>query len=63
MRAISGGSAKPPRMNLTSGTEQVTEIEELYWFAMALTGDADLATMLVQDAEESIPVGRGLLSN
>jgi hypothetical protein len=32
-----------------SETQTVTEMEELYWFAMALTGDPEFATRLVVD--------------
>src|SRR5664280_768408 len=30
-------------------TQTLTEMEELYWFAMALTGDPEFATRLVVD--------------
>lgn len=32
-----------------SETQTLTEMEELYWFAMALTGDSEFATRLVVD--------------
>ena len=36
------------------------DVEELYWFAMALTGDPDFATKLVADAGNVTPAGRGI---
>jgi hypothetical protein len=35
-------------------------LEELYWFAMALTGDPDFAAKLVVDAGNETMTGRGI---
>ena len=43
-----------------SETQTVTEIEELYWFAMALTGDPEFATRLVVDTGKLTSTGRGI---
>ena len=37
-----------------------TGMEELYWFAMALTGDPDLAAQLVVDAGNISSKDRGI---
>lgn len=34
--------------------------EELYWFALALTGDPEFAARLVADTEQLTPSGRGM---
>jgi hypothetical protein len=44
-----------------SETQTITEMEELYWFAMALTGDPEFATRLVVDTGKLIPTGRGCI--
>jgi hypothetical protein len=36
------------------------DVEELYWFAMALTGDPDFAAKLVVDAGNETASGRGI---
>jgi hypothetical protein len=38
-----------------------TKAEELYWFAMALTGNAEFAAKLVVDAGKPVSTGRGVL--
>ena len=38
----------------------VTGMEELYWFAMALTGDPDLAAQLVVDTADVSSDDRGI---
>jgi len=35
-------------------------VEELYWFAMALTGDPDVAAKLVVDGGKATATGRGI---
>ena len=47
----------PPRTEVLS----CAQVEELYWFAMALTGDAEFAAKLVADAANRLSVGRGVL--
>jgi hypothetical protein len=41
-------------------TQTLTEMEELYWFAMALTGDPEFATRLVVDTGKHASTGLGL---
>lgn len=41
-----------------SETQTVTEMEELYWFAMALTGDPEFATRLVVDTTKLTSTAR-----
>jgi len=36
------------------------DVEELYWFAMALTGDPDFAAKLVANAGNVTATGRGI---
>ena len=36
------------------------DVEELYWFAMALTGDPDFAAKLVVDAGNETATGGGI---
>ena len=36
------------------------KVEDLYWFAMALTGDPDVAAKLVADAGNVTATGRGI---
>ena len=40
-----------------------TEMEELYWFAVALTGDPEFAARLVVDTGKLSPTGRGIFTN
>ena len=42
---------------------EMTEMEELYWFAMALTGDPELAAKLVADTKKLPSTGRGVFRN
>ena len=44
-------------------TQTHTEMEELYWFAMALTGDPEFATRLAADTGKRTPTGRGIFSD
>jgi hypothetical protein len=39
------------------------ETEEIYWFALALTGDPEFAASLVADTEKLTPRGRGIFRN
>ena len=39
------------------------EIEELYWFAVALTGDPEFAARLVVDTGKLTPTGRGIFTD
>jgi len=48
---------------LQSEMQTLTEIEELFWFAMALTGDPELAANLVVDTKKLPSTGRGVLRN
>ena len=41
-------------------TPGLTEMEELYWFAVALTGDPEFAASLVADTAKLPPSGRGI---
>lgn len=41
-------------------TPDLTEMEELYWFAVALTGDPEFATSLVADTAKQTPSGHGI---
>ena len=43
-----------------SETQTPTEMEEMYWFAMALTGDPDIAAQLVVDAANICSNDRGV---
>jgi len=43
-----------------SETRTLTEMEELYWFAMALTGDPEFAARLVVDTGKLTSTGRGV---
>ena len=44
-------------------TPGLTEMEELYWFAVALTGDPEFAASLVADTEKLTPRGRGIFTD
>jgi len=46
-----------------SATQTLTEMEELYWFATALTGDPDFAARLVVDTAQLRSTGRGVIRN
>jgi len=46
---------------LQSEMQTLTEMEELYWFAVALTGDPEFAAKLVVDTEKLPSTGRGRL--
>jgi hypothetical protein len=41
----------------------LTEMEELYWFAVALTGDPEFAARLVVDTGKLTPTGRGIFTD
>jgi hypothetical protein len=41
-------------------TPDLTEMEELYWFAVALTGNPEFAASLVADTAKLTPRGRGI---
>ena len=41
-------------------TQTVTEMEDLNWFAMALTGDPEFATSLVVDTAKLTSTARGI---
>ena len=43
-----------------SETQTLTEMEEMYWFAMALTGDPEFAARLVIDTGKMTSTGRGV---
>ena len=45
---------------LRTGRRQFTEVEDLYWFAMALTGDADFAAKLVANSGKLTSTARGI---
>jgi len=64
---------KTPHQNLTKRRKGSTryvalhtespapnDLEELYWFAMALTGDPDFAAKLVVDAGNETATGGGI---
>jgi hypothetical protein len=40
-----------------------TEMEELYWFAVALTGDPEFAARLMVDTGKLTPTGRGIFTD
>ena len=42
-------------------TPGLAEMEDLYWFAVALTGDPEFAASLVADTAKLTPRGRGIL--
>ena len=44
-------------------TPGLTEMEELYWFAVALTGDPEFAARLVVDTGKLTPTGRGIFTD
>ena len=46
-----------------SETQALTEMEEMYWFAMALTGDPEFATRLVVDTGKLTSTGRGVFGD
>ncbi len=46
-----------------SETQTLTEMKELYWFAMALTGDPEFATRLVVDTGKLTSTGRGVFGD
>jgi len=46
-----------------SETQTRTEMEELYWFAMALTGDPEFAARLVVDTGQLPSTGRGVFGD
>jgi len=41
-------------------TPGLTEMEDLYWFAVALTGDPEFAASLVADTGKLTPRGQGI---
>jgi len=43
-----------------SETQTLTEMEELFWFAMALTGDPEFAARLVVDTGKLPSTGGGV---
>ena len=43
-----------------SEIQTLTEMEEMYWFAMALTGDPEFAVRLVVDTGKLTSTGRGV---
>ena len=58
----------PTEQRQTSTTDvalqsEMTEMEELYWFAVALTGDPELAAKLVADTKKLPSTGRGVFRN
>lgn len=42
---------------------EMSEMEELYWFAMAMTGDPEFAAKLVVDTGKLPSTGRGVFRN
>lgn len=46
---------------LQTASRTPADLEELYWFAMALTGDREFAASLVADTAKLPPSGRGIL--
>ena len=46
-----------------SETQALAEMEELYWFAMALTGDPEFAARLAADTGKLTSTGRGVFRN
>jgi hypothetical protein len=46
---------------LHTETPALSNVEDLYWFAMALTGDSEFAAKLVADAGNSTATSRGVL--
>jgi len=45
---------------LHTETRKLSDVEELYWFAMALTGDPDFAAELVTDAGQLTSTAHGI---
>lgn len=45
---------------LHTETPAPSDVEDLYWFALALTGDPDFAAKLVADAGKVTATGRGI---
>lgn len=50
-------------MALRTETPAHSDVEDLYWFALALTGDPDLAAKLVADAGKVTATRRGIFSH
>src|SRR3974390_422060 len=48
---------------LQSDMQTLSEMKELYWFAMALTGDPEFAAKLVVDTKKLPSTGRGVFRN
>ncbi len=42
---------------------EMSEMEELYWFAMAMTGNPEFAAQLVVDTGKLPATGRGVFRN
>ena len=55
--------ATPNFNNCVALQSEMTEMEELYWFAMALTGDPEFAAKLVADTKKLPSTGRGVFHN
>ena len=47
-------------VELHTATRKSSDMEDLYWFAMALTGDPDFATKLVANAGRATSTARGI---
>ena len=47
-------------VELHTATRKRSDVEDLYWFAMALTGDSDFAAKLVANAGKPTSTARGI---
>ena len=47
-------------VELHTEARKCSDVEDLYWFAMALTGDPDFAAKLVANAGELTSAARGI---
>ena len=47
-------------VELRTQTPKSGDVEDLYWFAMALTGDSDFAAKLVANAGKPTSTARGI---
>jgi len=52
--------ASRSHVELHTETRKSSDVEDLYWFAMALTGDPDFAAKLVANAGKLTSTARGI---
>ena len=65
MKSVHKSSTKRRRgsrnhVALHTETRKSGDVEDLYWFAMALTGDPEFATRLVVDTSKLTSTARGI---